>query len=173
MRLRLWVPLIAFAGLLLAVGLHLNGQRDEPIPSPLVGKPLPDFSLARLDGGAPLTRADLAGKVTILNVFGSWCVACVEEHPQWMAVKDKAEIYGIAWRDEPGKTREWLARRGNPYVAVGLDPDSRAAVDLGVTGAPETYVIGRDGRIALKIAGPVTPVLWRDTLAPLLRELAK
>lgn len=165
-----WVPLLAFAALLVLAGLRI-GKPEPPLPSPLVGKPLPPFSLPLLDGEGTLTPASLRGRAVVLNVFGSWCVACVEEHPVLMEAAQTAEIVGIAWRDDPVKTRAWLAKRGNPYRLVGLDPDSRAALDLGITGAPETFVIAPDGRIALKITGVVTREIWSRRIQPLLETL--
>ncbi len=165
-----WVPLLAFALLLGLVATRI-GKTEPPLPSPLVGKPLPAFSLQRLDGQGALTPASFAGRAVVLNVFGSWCVACIEEHPVLIEAAKTAEIVGIAWRDDPVKTEEWLARRGNPYAVVGLDPDSRAAIDLGVTGAPETFVVAPDGRVALKITGIVTREIWRERIAPLLESL--
>jgi len=165
-----WVPLLAFAILLGLVATRI-GKSEPPLPSPLIGKPLPAFSLPLLDGEGELSPASLKGRAVVLNVFGSWCVACVEEHPVLLEASKSAEIVGIAWRDDPAKTRAWLERRGNPYTRVGLDPDSRAVVDLGVTGAPETFVVAPDGRIALKITGIVTRDIWLNRIAPLLEKL--
>lgn len=165
-----WVPLLAFAILLGLVATRI-GKTEPPLPSPLIGKPLPAFSLQRLDGEGTLTPAALKGRAVVLNVFGSWCVACIEEHPVLLDAAKTTEIVGIAWRDDPVKTEEWLSRRGNPYSIVGLDPDSRAAIDLGITGAPETFVIAPDGRIALKITGIVTRAIWESRIAPLLETL--
>lgn len=165
-----WVPLLAFALLLGLVATRI-GKTEPPLPSPLIGKPLPAFSLPLLDGSGTLTPASLKGRWVVLNVFGSWCVACIEEHPVLLEASKSAEIVGIAWRDDPVKTEEWLQRRGNPYTMVGLDPDSRAAIDLGVTGAPESFVIAPDGRIALKITGIITREIWQDRIVPLLETL--
>lgn len=165
-----WLPLLAFVVLLGLVATRI-GKTEPPLPSPLIGQPLPAFSLPLLDGEGRLTPDALKGRAVVLNVFGSWCVACVEEHPVLLEAAKTAEIVGIAWRDDPAKTREWLAKRGNPYRVVGLDPDSRAAVDLGITGAPESFVVGPDGRVALKITGVITPAIWRDRVAPLLESL--
>ncbi len=165
-----WVPLLAFAILLGLVATRI-GKTEPPLPSPLVGKPLPGFALQRLDGLGTLTPESFKGRAVVLNVFGSWCVACVEEHPVLLEAAKTAEIVGIAWRDDPVKTEEWLDRRGNPYAVVGLDPDSRAAIDLGVTGAPESFVVAPDGRVALKITGIITPEIWRNQVAPLLERL--
>ncbi len=169
-RWRLWLPLAAFAALLAVVGFRV-GKPEAPLPSPLVGKPLPAFSLPLLEGEGRLNSADFAGRAVLVNVFGSWCVACVEEHPVLLEAARSAEIVGIAWRDKPEDTRAWLAKRGNPYRAVGVDADSRAVLDLGVTGAPETFVVGPDGRVAFKLTGVMTPEIWRDRIRPLLESL--
>jgi cytochrome c biogenesis protein CcmG/thiol:disulfide interchange protein DsbE len=129
---------------------------------------LPDFSLPRLQGEGTLTAAGLRGRAVVFNVFASWCAACVEEHPLWLEVAQQVELVGIAWMDEAAKTRAWLAQRGNPYRVVGVDRDSRAALELGVTGAPETYVVAADGRVVFKHAGVVTPEIWRQRIRPLL-----
>lgn len=170
MRAKLWLPLAGFAVLLAVVGLRI-GKTEAPLPSPLLGKPLPEFSLPLLEGGGTLSSADLKGRAVLVNVFGSWCVACVEEHPVLLEAAKTAEIVGIAWRDKPEATRAWLAKRGNPYRAVGLDPDSRAVLDLGVTGAPETFVVAPDGRVAYKLTGVMTPEIWRERIRPLLETL--
>lgn len=167
-RMGLWLPLAALVLLLGVSALRLN-RAEAPLPSPLLGKPLPEFVLPRLDGGE-LTAASLRDRAVVLNVFASWCVACVAEHPVWMDISKEAEIVGIAWMDDPDKTRAWLAERGNPYRAVGLDRDSRVALDLGVTGAPETYVISAKGRILFKHTGPVTWDIWRRRIRPLLED---
>lgn len=170
MRAKLWLPLAGFAVLLAVVGLRI-GKTEAPLPSPLLGKPLPGFSLPLLEGDGTLSSADLKGRAVLVNVFGSWCVACVEEHPVLLEAAKTAEIVGIAWRDKPEATRAWLAKRGNPYRAVGLDPDSRAVLDLGVTGAPETFVVAPDGRVAYKLTGVMTPEIWRERIRPLLETL--
>jgi cytochrome c biogenesis protein CcmG/thiol:disulfide interchange protein DsbE len=166
-----FVPLAAFAALVAALAL---GLRRDPaiIPSVLIGKPLPDFALAPLRAGQPgFSAADVKGRVALINVFGSWCAACAEEHPNLLALKGGAHIYGIDWKDEPGAGAQWLARHGDPYERVGGDPDGRLALDLGVTGAPETFVIDKAGRIAYKQIGPITPDIWRGRLAPLIAKL--
>ncbi len=166
-RMILWLPLAALLLLLAVAGVRLS-RPEAPLPSPLVGKPVPDFALPLLGGDGVLAAAALRGRPVVVNVFASWCVACAAEHPVWLAAAQEAEIVGIAWMDDPEKTRAWLAERGDPYRAVGVDRDSRAALDLGVTGAPETYVLAADGRIVFKFAGVVTPEIWRRRIRPLL-----
>ena len=170
--MRRWLaftPLAAFALLVLALGLGL--KRDpQIIPSVLIGKPVPDFTLTSVRANEPgFALSDMKGRVVLLNVFGSWCVACREEHPTLMAMKDQAHIYGVDWRDDAGAA--WLIEHGDPYDRVGGDPEGKFALDLGVTGAPETFVIDKQGRIAFKQIGPITPDVWRGKIAPLIAKL--
>ena len=144
------------------------------MPSAMIDRPMPKFDLARLtpDRDA-LTNADLIGKVSLVNVFGSWCSSCVLEHPQLTAIGKSGAValYGVDWRDPPSDGAAWLSRYGDPYHKVGVDSDSRLAINLGVTGAPETFVIDRGGRIRFKQVGPITPEVWSTTLLPLIRKL--
>ncbi|HEX2540616.1 MAG TPA: DsbE family thiol:disulfide interchange protein [Caldimonas sp.] len=172
---RFWflIPLAAFLALaaVLAVGL----KRDpREVPSPLIGKPAPSFALPRLDDPARTIRLeDMRGKVWILNVWASWCVACREEHPLLMefAKKGLAPIYGLDYKDERANATAWLARFGNPYEASLVDADGRVGIDFGVYGVPETFVIDRDGIIQLKHIGPLTPEVLANKIEPLLKKL--
>lgn len=172
-RLFLVAPIVVFALVAVLFGFGLTRDPSR-IPSELIDRPLPTFALPGVDGSEEgLASTDFTGEVALLNVFGSWCSGCVVEHPTLVAIAEQTDtpIYGLAWKDAPGAAARWLARRGDPYRKVGDDPDSRVAVDLGVTGAPETFVIDRDGRVRYKHVGPVTPEVWRDTLAPIVAEL--
>ncbi len=170
-----FAPLAIFAAIaaVFAVGL----TRDpSAIPSTLIDRPLPEFSLPPIQGFEKgLASADLRGEVSLLNVFGSWCVSCQYEHPVLMrlAAAGEVPIHGLNWKDKPGAGAAWLARLGNPYDRIGDDPDGRVIFDLGVTGAPETFVIDRDGRVRYKHTGPITPEIWEKTLRPLIEELRK
>ncbi len=172
---RLWflIPLAAF--LALAVILAIGLKRDpREVPSPLIGKPAPRFALPRLDDPSKTIRLEeLRGKVWILNVWASWCVACREEHPLLMefAKKGLAPIYGLDYKDERADATAWLARFGNPYEASLVDADGRVGIDFGVYGVPETFVIDRDGIIRLKHIGPLTPHVLATRIEPLLRKL--
>jgi cytochrome c biogenesis protein CcmG/thiol:disulfide interchange protein DsbE len=174
--MRRWLafaPLALFAALALAFAF---GLRRDPslLPSALIGKPLPAFALAGVRPGEPgFSTADVQGQVALINVFGSWCVACRIEHPTLMALKGKtgAPIYGYDWKDTPEAGAAWLAQHGDPYARVGGDSDGRLALDLGVSGAPETYLIDKKGRIAYKHVGVITPEVWRDILAPRIAKL--
>jgi cytochrome c biogenesis protein CcmG/thiol:disulfide interchange protein DsbE len=171
--LRFAIPLALFAALLAfcAVGLHLDPRE---VPSPLIGKPAPDFSLSRLD--APertIRRADLLGKVWMLNVWASWCEACREEHPALVEfAKAKAvPIYGLDYKDQRPPAQAWLAERGDPYDASLFDESGRVGIDFGVYGVPETFVVDQRGVIRFKQIGPLTPEVLRDKVMPLLRRL--
>ena len=167
------VPLLVFAGIaaMLAVGLTLNPRE---IPSPLIGKAVPEFALPPVRGRTlGLSSADLKGEVSIVNVFASWCVACKQEHPVFMQMKREGlvPIHGLNYKDRPEDADRWLAELGDPYTRTGADRDGRVAIDWGVYGVPETFVIDREGRIVYKHIGPVTPKLVEDTLRPLIGRL--
>jgi cytochrome c biogenesis protein CcmG/thiol:disulfide interchange protein DsbE len=172
---RFWflIPLAAF--LALAVILAIGLKRDpREVPSPLIGKPAPRFALPRLDDPSKTIRLeDMRGKVWVLNVWASWCVACRQEHPLLMefAKKGLAPIYGLDYKDEPANATAWLARYGNPYDASLVDFDGRVGIDFGVYGVPETFVIDRDGVIRLKHIGPLTPDVLANKIEPLLKKL--
>lgn len=155
----------------------LSGRDPKTIPSVLINRPVPDFVLEELPGrGMPLRSADLKGEVSLVNIFGSWCVACAIEHPFLMQLKQQnvIPIHGIDWREKnPEDGLRWLQKNGDPYTRVGLDPDSKVAIDFGVTGAPETFVVDKNGVIRYKHIGPVTADVWQQTLKPLVEELRK
>jgi cytochrome c biogenesis protein CcmG/thiol:disulfide interchange protein DsbE len=173
-RAVLLVPLLLFAGLVVffAVGLTRNPRE---IPSPLIGKPVPEFTLPPVKGRAlGLASADLgAGEVSLVNVFASWCVACKDEHPVFMQIKRAGlvPIHGINYKDRPQDVATWLDELGDPYTRTGADLDGRVSIDWGVYGVPETFVIDRDGHIAYKHIGPITPEVLERKLRPLIAEL--
>lgn len=155
----------------LRAGLSLN---PKEVPSPLIGKPAPDFSLPRLDQPEQrISRADMVGQVWVLNVWASWCVACRQEHPLLVqyAKQSKVPIYGLNYKDERAAGMKWLADFGNPYAASISDRDGRVGIDFGVYGVPETFVIDREGIIRYKQIGPLTPEVLRNTIEPLLKQL--
>ena len=190
----LW-PLIGFVVLvaLLAVGLNLN-PRD--VPSPLVGKPAPTFSLARVD--SPQQRfspRDMLGKVWLLNVWSTWCVSCRQEHPVLvqMAKSGGVTLVGLNYKEVRGdgaidsdkmsadaetrlaleRANGWLKQHGNPYALSVLDLDGRVGIDYGVYGVPETYVIDKAGIIRMKHTGPISPDVFSTRILPLVAELSK
>lgn len=187
------IPLVLFFGLVafLAVGL----KRDpREIPSPLVGKPAPTFSLPTLQGDKPFSPADFKGQVWLFNVWATWCVACREEHPLLVEFSktQSVPIVGLSYKEiqaadqangplsdeaKLGLARErslrFLQRQGDPYKLSVMDLDGRVGIDYGVYGVPETYLIDREGVIRYKQVGPVTPEILENQLLPLIRSLEK
>ena len=169
------LPVIVFAGVaaFLYLGLYL---RPSEIPSPLIGKPAPTFDLPALEGlPGGLSRADLEGKVSLVSVFASWCGPCRLEHPLLMALAEKKRlpIYGISYKDRPEDSRGWLQSLGNPYDKIGVDRDGRVGLDWGVYGVPETYLIDREGNVAFKVVGPLTPEVLESQVLPMAARLMK
>lgn len=167
------IPLLA-AGVLvafMAAGLTL---KPREVPSPLIGKPAPGFTLPVLEQpGRTLSVQDMRGKVWLLNVWASWCVACRLEHPLVLDASRTGEvpIYGLNYKDAPADAQRWLDRFGNPYVASLSDREGLVGIDFGVYGVPETFVIDKQGVIRHKVIGPLTPEILRDTVMPLVRKL--
>jgi len=170
----LWVAGIFVALLaLLAVGLTLNPRE---VPSPLIGKPAPMFQLPLLhEPDKSFSAKDELGKVWLLNVWASWCVACREEHQVLVGYSKRggAPLYGLDYKDQRADGMRWLARYGNPYRASFFDADGRVGIDYGVYGVPETYVIDKRGVIRYKRIGPITPELLDKTIVPLVQELER
>lgn len=172
-RFFLFLPLILFA---IAAVYFAFGLRQDPsrIPSVLIDKPLPAFDLPAIEGhDNPLSSDDLQGNVTLLNVFASWCVPCAIEHPQLMKIAAEEDIIiaGINWKEKPGDGAAWLRRLGDPYDYIGDDADGRVAIDFGVTGAPETFIVDRKGRIRYKQVGPITEQIWQQDIKPIVDQL--
>lgn len=168
-------PLGIFIALVIFLGLGLKLKPSE-VPSPLIGKPAPLFSLPELH--APdkmLTSKDLLGKVWLLNVWASWCAACSVEHPLLVELAEAGvvPIYGLDYKDDREAGIDWLRDRGNPYTAVASDADGRVGIDFGVYGVPETFVIDRQGIIRYKQIGPLTADILANKIMPLVRELQK
>jgi cytochrome c biogenesis protein CcmG/thiol:disulfide interchange protein DsbE len=177
-RLLIALPLVAFMALAALFYSRLGAGDPSALPSVLIGKPAPANTLPPLEGlqrdGASVPGLDPAqfqGNITIVNVWASWCVPCRDEAALLvrLAADKRFRIVGINYKDEPENARRFLARFGNPYQAVGVDRIGRAAIDWGVYGVPETFVVGRDGRIVFKLVGPITT----GNLPALLRELDK
>ena len=171
--LKFLVPLAVFLGLVafLAAGLKLD---PKEVPSPLIDKPAPGFKLARLnEPGTTIAREDMLGKVWLLSVWASWCVACQAEHPLLveLAGKKLVPIYGLNYKDERMDGLRWLARYGDPYEASLYDNDGKVGIDFGVYGVPETFLIDRQGVIRFKQIGPLTPEVIRDQIEPMVRKL--
>ncbi|MGZ8401336.1 MAG: DsbE family thiol:disulfide interchange protein [Methyloceanibacter sp.] len=173
------LPLLIFAVLAGLFWYALQGGDPSRLPSALIGKPVPDFTLPPVAGLSAdgkdvpgFASADLAqGEPTIVNMFASWCVECQVEHPLLLALAEQQpgiRLYGIDYKDDPSSARRFLGRYGNPYSHVGADASGRTAIDFGVYGVPETYVITGDGKIAYRHVGPLTESAIRDKILPLL-----
>jgi len=174
-RLAYLVPLLAFMALALILGIGLTLD-PRKVPSPLIGKPVPEFSLPPVKGRTVgLASANLKGEVSLVNVFASWCVACREEHPVFMDLRKRGvvPIHGLNYKDKPDDAARWLDELGDPYTRTGADVDGRVAIDWGVYGVPETFLVDRDGRIAYKHIGPVTPRIMSEKLMPLIEQLRR
>jgi cytochrome c biogenesis protein CcmG/thiol:disulfide interchange protein DsbE len=178
-RLVAALPLLVFAGLAALFYVGLYAGDPSRIPSALVGKAVPRFDLPRLEGlqadGGPvpaLSSEDLRGQVSVVNVWASWCVPCRDEHPVLMSLaRDKRfRLVGINYKDQPENARRFLGVHGNPFRAVGVDASGRTAIDWGVYGVPETFVVGPDGRILYKHVGPLTEQAVRDVLGPVIEK---
>ena len=173
--MRYLIPLVLFLALVafLAIGL---GRDPREVPSPLINKPAPAFRLVELkDPSKSFSSEQIRGKVWLLNVWASWCVACRDEHPMLLelARRNAIPIYGLNYKDKPTDAISWLNELGDPYVLSVSDLDGRVGIDYGVYGAPETFLIDRDGVIRFKHIGPITPEVWNNKIAPLLAEMNK
>jgi cytochrome c biogenesis protein CcmG/thiol:disulfide interchange protein DsbE len=171
--LRFVLPLLVFIVLLgfLWHGLSLNPRE---VPSPLIDKPAPSFQLARLDQPSKaVSEKDLRGQVWLLNVWASWCVSCMDEHPVLLdfSKRNVVPIYGLNYKDKRDAALAWLTQHGNPYAVSLSDPEGRVGIDYGVYGVPETYVIDKAGVIRYKRIGPVTPEVLAQKILPLVKEL--
>lgn len=171
--MRRLAPIIVFVGLVVLLAFGLT-RDPRLVPSPLVGKPAPEFTLPLLHSPEQQLRlADLRGRVTLLNVWATWCLSCRQEHDMLVEIAKSGTvpIYGLDYKDNRDDAKRWLEQLGDPYTAVGFDGDGRVAIDFGVYGAPETYVLGPDGTIAYKHIGPITPEVWERTLLPIVNQL--
>lgn len=172
-RLLYLAPAAAFVALAVMFGWGLNRDPRE-IPSTMIGKTVPQFSLPPVKGRSlGLSDADLRGEVSLVNVFASWCVACREEHP--LLLKLKADgvmpVHGLDYKDPPDDAARWLNTFGDPYTRTGADRNGRVGIDWGVYGVPETFVVGKDGRIAYKHIGPLTQDVLDQKILPLIARL--
>lgn len=180
-RLLLIVPVALFIGLVAVLAWLMlgaeDGERDAAtVPSALIGKPAPVFDLPPVNADIPggFSTADLKGRPAIVNVFASWCVPCLAEHPLITRLaEDGHVIFGLNHKDAAADAAQWLARNGNPYTAVGADTDGRASIEWGVTGVPETFIIDADGVVRFKYTGPLTPDLVKRKILPVLDEVAR
>ncbi len=171
--MRFLLPVVVFALLAGLLGWGLTRDPKE-VPSPLIGKPAPRFSAPTLfDPEKHFSSDDYKGKVWILNVWASWCVACRAEHEfiTRLARMQLVPVVGLDYKDKPEDGRAWLRQLGNPYTVIPTDQKGRIGIDWGVYGVPETFLIDKEGRVAYKHIGPVTAESLRDVLVPKIKEL--
>ena len=163
----LFIPLAVFG---LLTGLFVFGLQNDPtkLPSALVGKPFPEFQLNQLEAGKTVSKLDIQGPA-LINVWATWCPTCRVEHKALMKLADMGvNIYGINYKDERGAANQWLNQLGDPYAVNIFDPDGKLGFDLGVYGAPETFLIDKEGVIRYRHAGEMTVKFWQETLQPLI-----
>lgn len=165
----LLAPLIVLAALIIMFALNIDRDPNF-IPSALINKPVPDFTLPPIDGVARpgFSSADLKGKIAVVNVFASWCIPCRDEHPLLVQLTTETDIvlYGLNQKDAPENARAFLDELGNPYDAIGADTKGRISIDWGVYGVPETFVVNAKGIITYKHVGPISPQSLKDSLLP-------
>lgn len=177
MKLQRWLPLIVFGVIaaLLAAGVWMSRNPDrDALPSQLIGKPAPAFRLPVLhEAGRLVTDQDLRGAPYVLNVWGSWCPGCREEHGVLtrFAETRRVRVIGFNWKDERADALRWLEQFGNPYWTVLVDYEGHAAIDWGIYGAPETFLVDADGVVRWKHVGPMTDAIVRDRLVPALEAI--
>lgn len=166
------LPVGLFA--LLVGFLYLGLWQDkQTLPSPLIGKPAPVFELTRLEDPAKtFSNREYAGKPYLLNVWGTWCIGCRQEHGALLEISRRGEIpiVGLDWNDDRQAALDWLQQLGNPYAVSAFDGEGRVAIDWGVYGAPETFLVGADGKVLKKYTGPITVQAWEQEFVPLLPQ---
>lgn len=171
MKSRFLLPLLVFAALIafFVIGLERDPSR---VPSPLIGRPAPEFELPSLtDPERTVSLADMKGQVTLLNVWATWCVGCRQEHALLLEIAKSGEapLIGLDWKDDREAALAWLENLGNPYSAVAFDETGRVAIDWGVYGAPETFLVDADGIVLYKHLSPLTPEVWAHEFLPRIR----
>ncbi len=177
MKIRFVIPAAIFAILFIAFALMLRrtdeGYDPTILASPLIGKPVPAFRVPRLDDPSKLVSSDdFKGSAYVLNVWGTWCVECRHEHPLLLKIASEnvVPIVGLDAKDDLNAAQRWLQTLGNPYAAVGFDEDGRVALNLGVYGAPETFLIDEQGVVTYKLVGVLTPEIWEKEFLPRIRK---
>jgi cytochrome c biogenesis protein CcmG, thiol:disulfide interchange protein DsbE len=170
----LLIPLVVFALLVVFLALGFRLQDPRLLPSVLIDKPFPAFELEDLRQPDRLrTLADLSGEVSLVNVWATWCANCLVEHPELLRISRETDLslYGVNYNDDNSKALRWLARHEDPYEFSIVDDQGTLAIDLGVYGAPETFVLDAHGVIRFRHVGPVTPEVWREKLLPVVEHL--
>jgi cytochrome c biogenesis protein CcmG, thiol:disulfide interchange protein DsbE len=173
--IRRLVPFILFFLIVIVLwrGLFLHPSQ---VPSPLINKPAPAFELPRLSYPEKLiTNRDFIGHITLLNVWATWCYACAEEHAFLLelAKKEYITLYGLDYKDDPASAKQWLEKNGNPYQIVAEDQTGKVAIDWGVYGTPETFLIDKKGVIRYKQIGPLTPEIWEQNMQPIVDQIRR
>lgn len=175
MKLSRLLPVGLFGVLVIFLAIGLT-RDPSVIPTEMIDREMPAFELTELrDEAVTVSQTDLVGEVTLVNVFGSWCVACLQEHPTLMELSrdDTVRIVGINWRDDREDALAWLAKHGDPYESIVFDAESELVIEIGVTGAPETFVLDPSGRIRYKQIGPITPEVWTKTIRPVIDAIER
>ena len=171
----MWRYLLPIAIFAVLVAIFARGLQLDPsyVPSPLIGKPVPEFTLPTLmDANRDLSDKDLLGSVSLLNVWATWCVGCRQEHGYLveLARQSQIPIYGLNWKDDSDQARGWLQQLGNPYIASAVDLEGRVAIDFEVYGAPETFLIDANGTVLYKHLSPLTPEVWEQEFLPRIAQ---
>jgi cytochrome c biogenesis protein CcmG, thiol:disulfide interchange protein DsbE len=170
------LPVLLFAGVAGALAMGLN-RDPKVIPSMLLDRPIPQFELPALNAVQPgLNSAEFSGHgLVLVNVFASWCGSCRYEHPFLMRVAEdkRFTLVGMDWKDEAANANQYIATFGNPYSQIGIDASGRTGINLGVSGVPETFVIDNQGRVRLRVPGPMTPEIWKAEIEPLIQTADK
>jgi cytochrome c biogenesis protein CcmG, thiol:disulfide interchange protein DsbE len=165
---RFVIPLVLFGGVLAL--FYVSLERDKKtLPSPFIGKPAPTFTMPSLsDPDVKVSNRDFAGKPWVLNVWGTWCVECIREHGTLLEIAERGEvpIVGMNWNDDPARAALYLKKKGNPFAFSGIDPEGLLAIDWGVYAAPETFLIGADGKVLYKHISVMTIEIWEKEFLP-------
>lgn len=167
----LFIPLTVFIliGVFLLRGISLD---PADVPSALVGKKIPAFSLYAIDGNKLITEKELYGRVILLNIWATWCVSCRMEHPMLLALSQQGiPIIGVDYKDDSSAAKDWIAKFGNPYLINIADTQGKLGLDLGVSGAPETFLIDKDGVIRYRRTGVIDEKIWREEISPIYYSL--
>lgn len=171
MKLKIILPLIIFVFLMVLLSKGLNHD-PKKLPSVLINQKVPTFSLALLhDPKATFSNKDLLGHVSLLNVWATWCSECRREFPMLLKLSKQIQIYGLNYKDNKTAAINWLKEQGNPYRKIGFDADGLVAIDFGVYGTPETYLIDKKGIIRYRYVGPITESTWQKQFLPRIKQL--
>ena len=172
-KLKFIIPFLILFSLIALLWYELFYTTPDQIPSALIGEPVPAFHIQNLyDNNAYITPKDFQGQAVLINVWATWCYACKLEMPMLLKIKNtyRIPIYGIDYKDKPDDAKKWLAKHGNPYVKTGMDTSGDAAIDLGIYGTPETFVISPQGKIVYRHVGVIDQQNWDNVLYPIIKK---